>query len=388
MNVIIRAPLLSVSGYGVHSRQIYTFLEESKRNFNIEAQSVNWGNTSWLVNPDLEDGQVGRIMRRSEPLGSVADISFQVQLPDEWDPNLAKRNIGVSAVVETDRCNPEWVDACNKMDAVIVPSEHARLCLERSGDLRTKVTVIPEWFFTQISDKNKVNTEMSNFQFDTDFNFLIVSQINGTNAFNDRKNIFFTIRWICEQFKDDPNVGIVLKTNSGRNTLIDRNVTLDLVKSLINEVRPGNFPKIHLVHGNLYPAELVDLYKNDRIKALVNLTRGEGFGLPILEAAASNLPVIATNWSAHKEFLSIGKFIDVDYNLIEIPESKIDNRIFIKSSMWADPIENDFKKKISKFRNKPDIPKTWSQRLGEKIRNKYSKESILGQYETFIDEML
>ena len=47
----------------------------------------------------------------------------QLQLPDEWDSNLAKKNIGVSAFVETDRCNPQWIDKCNEMDAVIVPSK-------------------------------------------------------------------------------------------------------------------------------------------------------------------------------------------------------------------------------------------------------------------------
>jgi len=44
-----------------------------------------------------------------------------------------------------------------------------------------------------------------------------------------------------------------------------------------------------------------------QVKALVALTRGEGYGLPILEAAASGLPVIATGWSGHMDFLKLGK---------------------------------------------------------------------------------
>ena len=124
-NVIIRAPLLSISGYGVYSRQVFRWLE-SRKDFNVISQIVQWGNTSWMINPDLEGGLVRRIMNTSTELNGKADISFQVQLPDEWDPNLANINIGISAVVETDRCNPAWVHAMNKMDAVIVPSNHIK----------------------------------------------------------------------------------------------------------------------------------------------------------------------------------------------------------------------------------------------------------------------
>ena len=41
-------------------------------------------------------------------------ICIQLQLQDEWNPDLGKKNIGISAVVETDKCNPTWVTAWNK----------------------------------------------------------------------------------------------------------------------------------------------------------------------------------------------------------------------------------------------------------------------------------
>ena len=47
-------------------------------------------------------------------------------------------------------------------------------------------------------------------------------------------------------FKDNDDVGIVLKTNSGKNTKIDRVVTTKIVKRLLNEVRVGQYPKVHL----------------------------------------------------------------------------------------------------------------------------------------------
>tara|TARA_R100000664_G_C2760158_1_gene150958 strand:+ start:10332 stop:11498 length:1167 start_codon:yes stop_codon:yes gene_type:complete len=387
MKVIIRAPLLSVSGYGVHSRQIFTYLENAKI-FEINAQVVHWGTTPWLIDPDLENGQIGRIMSKTQEFSEPADLSLQVQLPDEWDSNLARVNIGVSAVVETDRCNIKWVDACNNMDAVIVPSQHAKDCLERSGNLSTRVFVIPEWFFPEVETEDFDENKFSNMKFDTDFNFLILSQLTGQSSATDRKNILSTIKWICETFKDDKDVGIVIKTNHGRGTTIDREITEGLIRHVISEVRDGPYPKITLVHGNLYPAEIAGLYRNDSIKALVSLTRGEGFGLPLLEAAASGLPVISTNWSAHTEFLSLGRFIGINYDLVNIPSEKVDDRIFVDGIRWADPHEDDFKNKILKFKNKSDLPRKWAQDLSVKIRDQYSSRSIQQSYHDVLREIL
>ncbi len=113
MNAIIRAPLLSISGYGVHSRQVFKWLEK-RQDINLYTQVVQWGNTSWMINPDMEGGIVQRIMNLSRPLESVPDLSFQIQLPDEWDHNLARVNVGISAVIETDRCNPQWIECMTR----------------------------------------------------------------------------------------------------------------------------------------------------------------------------------------------------------------------------------------------------------------------------------
>ena len=388
MKTIIRAPLLSVSGYGVHSRQLLTYLENSEIGFDIETQTVNWGNTPWMINPDYENGQIGRIMDKSMKREEVADVSFQVQLPDEWDPNLARVNIGLSAILETDRCNREWVNACNKMDAVIVPSYHAKEVLENSGEIDTDLYVVPEWFFPEIAHEESHDEYFKNYDFGTKFNFLMVSQLTGQNAETDRKNIFYTLKWFCETFRDDPDVGIVLKTNHGRGTSIDRMLTGGLLDNVLAEVKKGEFPKIHFLHGNLTPDEMSGLYANDSIKAFVSLTRGEGFGLPLLESAAAGVPVIATNWSAHTEFLSTGRFISINYDLIDVPKSKVDGRIFVDGIKWADPHEQDFKKKVLKFREKSDIPKEWASDLSKKIRDNYSSEAICKIYDKVIKEIL
>ena len=376
-NVLIRAPLLSISGYGVHSRQIYRWLK-TYEDINVRTHIVNWGRTSWLVNPDLHDGLVGDIMKSSTSEHKGFDLSIQVQLPNEWDPNLSRINVGVTAAVETDRCNPEWVECCNKMDAIIVPSNHTKNVLMNSGNLNVPVYVIGESYFDEIETPQLPELDI---ELNTDFNFLILGQMTGNNSENDRKNMFNTLKWLCEEFKDDPDVGIIVKTNSGRGTKIDRKLTGNILRNVLKQIRPGPYPRIHFLHGNMSQSEIASLYRNKKVKALVSCTRGEGFGLPLLEASASGLPVIATNWSSHPEFLNLGKWLKLPYELKEIDESRIDNSIFMQGSMWAEVNEFDFKKIIRKFYNKPQKPQEWAKQAVSEIRKNYSQAAICEKYD-------
>ena len=331
--VLLRGPFLTASGYGVHSRQIARWAL-SKSDWNVSFQATPWGMTPWILDRDDQGGLAGKIMERTVNIqqGAAYDLTIQVQLPNEWDPSLGRVNIGVTAAVETDRCNPQWIQACNRMSAIVVPSTFTKRTLENSGQITVPVHVIAESFYDEILDDS---IEPMDHEFSTKFNFLVFGQLTGNNPENDRKNLAYTLKWLCEEFKDNPDVGIVLKTNSGRNTKIDRIVTERFANDLIKRIRPGQFPKIHLLHGKMSNSEMVSLYKNETIKCLVSLTRGEGYGLPILEAAAAGLPTIVTGWSGHMDFLRNGKFISVDYTLDPIHPTRVDNNIFLNGTRWA-----------------------------------------------------
>jgi glycosyltransferase involved in cell wall biosynthesis len=380
--VVVRAPLLSISGYGEHSRQIFQWAK-SIETWSVQTQVLNWGNTSWHINPDNENGLVDQIMKSSTNQSSGFDISIQVQLPNEWDPTLGKFNIGVTAAVETDRCNPEWVDAVNKMSVVIVPTEHVKKTLQTSGNVTTPIHVIGEWYMPEIDQvKDHFQLPLS-----TTFNFLIVSQMTSSNSLDDRKNIHDTLRWLFDVFKDDKDVGIILKTNMGRGTKIDRKITFDNIEKFVAQNRKGKYPRVHMIHGNLTSEEIAGLYRNPTIKGLISLTRGEGFGLPILEASASSVPVVVTNWSGHLDFLKQGKYVGVDYALVDIPQTRVDGKIFVAGTKWAQPNEADFKKRIVKFRSSPLVPKEWAQDLSDKCQKTFSREAILKKYASLTDAL-
>jgi len=374
-HVHIRGPLLSISGYGVHARQIarWAFAQD----FYVTVEILPWGRTPWYTDREECGGLIDKIMEASTPLKTKPDYAFQVMLPHEWDNTIGKKNFGVSAIVETDICSKEWVIACQKMDHVIVPSEFAKRCLINSGLKGKRATVIPEAFIDSCLDESVP----MNLSFQTSENYLLLGQMSG-NWETDRKNTAQTIAIFCDEFKERSDVGLIIKTNSGTNSTVDKTISRNMLNSILKQVRKGPFPKVYFLHGYLKDKEVSSLYKHPKVKGLISLTHGEGFGLPLLEAAACGLPVCATNWSAHTEFLNLGKWTKVPGRIEAIPQTKVDGSIFVQGAKWANIDINRCRETLGSFVDDASKDKDAID-LQVKIKNTYSFEKISKRYDKF-----
>ena len=116
-----------------------------------------------------------------------------------------------------------------------------------------------------------------------------------------RKNIDSTIRYFLDEFKDE-EVGLVLKISIKDGSTIDYYETKKRIKA-IKDRYPDLKCSIHLLHGYLSKEELSSLYTHPQIKAMINFGHGEGYGLPLFEAAAVGLPIITHDWGGQKDFL-------------------------------------------------------------------------------------
>lgn len=388
MIVLVRGPLLSVTGYGCHTRQVWNWAR-SKPGWDVYANIVPWGMCTYHVNPDNEDGTIGDVMQRSSQPPRKPDLTLQVQLPDEWDPELGKVNIGITAGIEADKCSMKWIAACEKMDHVIVPSTYSKAAFLNGGLPESRITNVPE-AITCGFEETPLAVELSSSLDDlsTDFNFLMFGQITSTDTASDRKNTFNCLKWLCEEFEGNKDVGIVLKTNLGRMTATDRKNSLTILSQVISYVRKGEYPRIHVAHGLMDKNEIGSLYKHSKIKALCAPTRGEGWGLPILDAAVSGLPVITTSHSGHMDFMKKVKYLGVDYTLTQIPESMVDERIWVKGARWAEPSENHFKSRIRKFYKSPGPPKQWALDAAPQLSEEFSLSSIFDKYDSALGDLI
>tara|TARA_B100001063_G_C16758316_1_gene554430 strand:+ start:551 stop:1759 length:1209 start_codon:yes stop_codon:yes gene_type:complete len=400
-NILVVGPLLSISGYGYHSRQIFDYFF-NQSNVKVSCAILPWGNTSWFVNKTSEDGLIGNIIDTAVDIKSIShseyDLAIHIQLPNEWNTTFANKNIGVSAYVETDICSKTWIDKTLSMDLVVVPSIFTKDVILNSSSnisqrehLDKKVKVVAEYYHVNFDKEEKseclnLNSLLSGIN--TGFNYLSVGQLTSESEVCDRKNLIETLRYFCNHFKDNKDVGLILKTSIGRSTTHDKDKTKDIFSNIIKQIKGNSeYPKVYIMHGDLAIDELYTLYSHDKVNCYLTLTKGEGYGLPLLESARCGLPVIATNWSGHLDFL--GKdFLEVDYDLVPIPDEKIDNNIFVKNSKWAKVKKDSVIKQLEYSHKNHNKIKEKSKELSRKIIEKFCKEKVVKKYDKIFKEYI
>lgn len=350
--VLLKGPLLTRSGYGEQTRFALRSLRSREDLFEVFIQPLQWGQTSWASDMDEERVWIDQTIEKTIAFiqqGGQFDLSLQVTIPNEFQ-RLAPINIGYTAGIETTKVAHQWIQKANEMDKIIVVSSHSKQVFEnteyqaqnqQTGEqvtLRTQTPVEAVGYPVKTFESlPKLDLELS-----TSFNFLTVAQ------FGPRKNLLNTIKWFIEEFRNE-DVGLVVKSNIAKNCLMDRNRLYGDLTKFIREQGERQC-KVFLLHGDMTDAEMHSLYQHPQIHAFVSLPHGEGFGLPLFEAAYSGLPVIATGWSGQLDFLvdSEGQeqFYNVAFDLQPVQKEVVWDGVITGDSMWAYARESSAKEQM------------------------------------------
>ena len=126
--MLICAPVSSRSGYGAHARDLVTSLINHDK-YHIKIMDVPWGTTP--RNALTEDTTINNnkikqhLLNPGEALNQQPDIYVDIRIPNEFQTH-GKFNIGITAGIETTAVSQNWIEGCNKMDLIIVPSQHSK----------------------------------------------------------------------------------------------------------------------------------------------------------------------------------------------------------------------------------------------------------------------
>ena len=346
--LVFQGPTSSRSGYGDHARDLVRGLIAMDR-FDIKIVDMRWGDCprNALTTEDVDI--TSRILTQN--LNTQPDVFVQLSVPNEFNP-AGKYNIGITAGIETTVAPAPWLEGCNRMNMVIVPSKHAKdvfvntkfdkmdkATQQKTGELKVNVPIevlfegadLSVWFKTNeisktVDDKLKTIPE--------EFCFLHVGHWLAGEEGHSRKDTGGMIRTFCQTFKGGAykkRPALILKTSSATFSVIDREQMLQKIKAIRNSFT--NPPNVYLLHGDLEQVELNSLYNHPKVKAHISFTKGEGFGRPLLESSLSGKPVVASNWSGHIDFLAPHSTL-LPGNLAKLHPSAVWGEILLADSMW------------------------------------------------------
>jgi hypothetical protein len=403
--LVFCGPIATRSGYGEHARDLLTSLFEMDK-FNIKVISINWGNTPMNA-LDKDNPEHKKIIDAIIPgVQQQPEVWIQCTIPNEFQP-VGKYNIGVTAGVETDLCSGEWIEGCNRMNLVIVPSKHAKeVFVNTKYEKRDKasnqslgnievivpIEVLHEGVRTDIYNKTLPQSENLKSVLDgikEDFAFLFVGHWLKGDFGQDRKDLSGLIYTFLETFGDTENQpALLLKASSGTFSVTDRSKTLEKIELIKQMSKKKNLPNIYLLHGDLTDDEMNTLYNHEKVKALVSFTKGEGYGRPIAEFITSGKPVVVSGWSGHVDFVNPAFHTYLDGELKQIHKSAVWEGILNEGSSWFTVNYQSAAETLQKMYKKYNSFLSESKKSVKEIETKWSYNSMVEKFDGMLEKYL
>ena len=315
---VISCPIDTYSGYGARSRDIVKAIIELDK-YDVKILPQRWGNTPFgFIKNNSEWEFLTQHILQNPQLPAQPEIWMQITVPNEFQP-IGKYNIGCTAGIETTIAPAEWVEGCGRMNLILGSSEHTINVLksskfEKRDQQTNQVVGIIEWkgdnseiIFeganTDVYKPVKSTFDLSNVK--EEFAYLFVGHWMQGQLGEDRKNVGLLVKAFYETFKNkSKKPALILKSTQVGASYMDRDELIKKIKAIRETVKSNNVPNIYLLHGEFSDSEMNEIYNHPKVKAMVNLTKGEGFGRPLLEFSLVNKPIITTNWSGHTDYLN------------------------------------------------------------------------------------
>ena len=314
---VISCPIDTYSGYGARSRDIVKAIIELDK-YEVKVLPQRWGATpKGFIQNNPEWGFLTKHLLNSPQLPAQPEIWMQITVPNEFQP-VGKYNIGCTAGIETTIAPADWIEGCSRMNLILGSSEHTIKVLKESKfekrDQNTNQSVgflewkgdseiIFEGANTEVYKPIKSTFDLSNIK--EEFAYLFVGHWMQGQLGEDRKNVGLLVKAFYETFKNkSKKPALILKTSQVGSSYMDRDELIKRIKMIKDSVKSTNLPNVYLLHGEFTDIEMNEIYNHSKVKAMVNLTKGEGFGRPLLEFSLTNKPIITTNWSGHTDYLN------------------------------------------------------------------------------------
>ena len=399
---VISCPIDTYSGYGARSRDIVKAIIEMDK-YDVKILSQRWGNTpKGFIKDNPEWAFLSNHILNNPQLPAQPEIWMQITVPNEFQP-MGKYNIGCTAGIETTIAPAEWVEGCGRMNLILGSSEHTIKVLkdskfEKRDQQTNQVVGHVEWkgdseVIFEGADIETYKPVKSNFNLSSikeEFAYLFVGHWMQGQMGEDRKNVGLLVKAFFETFKNkSKKPALILKTSQVGSSYMDRDEILKKIKAIKDSCKSSNLPNVYLLHGEFTNEEMNEIYNHSKVKAMINLTKGEGFGRPLLEFSLTNKPIITTNWSGHLDYLNPEFTTLLPGNLNKVHPSAANGMLMQEAEWFSVDTGHVGHYLRDMFENyKPYVEK--AKRQGFQSRSKFSytvmKEKLEGVFAAKIPE--
>ena len=183
-----------------------------------------------------------------------------------------------------------------------------------------------------------------------------------------------------------PKPALILKASTGVASYSSRNDLLDRIKQIRETVNSTNLPNIYLLNGEFSDSGMNELYNHSKVKAMISLTKGEGFGRPLLEFSLTGKPIIATNWSGHTDFLKPNLSVMLGGQLENVHPSAANNWL-IKESQWFKVNDGEVGKSLKEVYKKYKKYITQAKQQKNFSKSKFSFEGMVNLINTLTSKI-
>lgn len=353
---VISSPFDTYSGYGARSRDLIKAIIATDK-YNVKLISQKWGSTPFGFcedHPEEFSNFLDLVIPL--PLTQQPDIWMQITVPNEFQP-VGKYNIGMTAGMETTLVDGNWVEGMNRMDINFVSSEHSKKAflnsvyekrdskgnvIEGNVQIEKPIEVLFEgidlntYFFTKVNPNLDINLSLDSIK--ESFAYLFVGHWMQGKMGEDRKNVGLLVKAFLETFKNkNKKPALILKTSQVGASYMDRDEILRKIQTIKDSVNSKNLPNIYLLHGEFTNEEMNSIYNHPKVKAMISLTKGEGFGRPLLEFTQSKKPLIVSGWSGHMDFINPEYTTCLNGKLTNVDSTAVVPNMILAESQWFSP---------------------------------------------------